>query len=155
MNKKALYVVIAVVIIVVIGGAWWLTQSKNNSALNSYSTDQNTTPSTDTNTGSTMPSVVQGKLSYEAALALYGDNRIQFDSKCLATPTFPTFKIGTRIMLDNRSGKKAVISLDGTDYAIGAYGYTVVTLRTSASLPHTVYVDCNNGENNARILLQK
>ncbi len=154
MNNKTLYIVIAVAVIVIVGGVWWYMQGQYVGAPNNYSAGQNSSPSTES-TSTTISSGTPAKLSYEKAMALYGDRRIQFDSKCVVTPNFPTFKIGTTIMLDNRSNKTRIISLDGADYAVKAYDYAVVTLHTGASLPHTMYIDCANGESNGRVLLQK
>jgi len=94
-------------------------------------------------------------LSYTAAVKLYGDKRIQFDENCVVSPTNPSFKVGTKIMLDNRSSKKRSISLDSQYYSIGAYDFRVVTLNTSSKLPHEVLIDCDNGQQNGRINLQQ
>ncbi len=95
------------------------------------------------------------KLSYTAAVKLYTDRRIQFDSKCVATPNNASFKEGTVIMLDNRGTTAQKISVGGVVYTIGAYDYRVVTLSTTAQLPVTLNIDCGTGQQNARILLQQ
>lgn len=104
---------------------------------------------------STQNTATSGSLSYANALKLYGTRRIQFDTKCALIPNDPTYKAGTTIMLDNRSSKSRAIALDNVAYNLGAYGYKIVTLTTTYSLPHTILVDCGVGQNNDRILLQK
>ncbi|OGZ63830.1 MAG: hypothetical protein A3A98_00900 [Candidatus Staskawiczbacteria bacterium RIFCSPLOWO2_01_FULL_40_39] len=93
-------------------------------------------------------------LTYTQAVKLYVDKRIQFNDTCVASPNYVVFKKGTTIMLDNRSNKQRVISLDGVKYNLKPYGFVLVTLTTTAKLPHTIMIDCGTGQNNARILLQ-
>ena len=64
-----------------------------------------------------------------------------------------TFKNGTSVMLDNRSGSERTITLDGTPYRLSAFGFKILTLR-SRVLPHTVAIDCGEGRNNGQIILQ-
>lgn len=94
-------------------------------------------------------------LSYNEAILQYKDRRIQFGPDCSASPSYATFKAGTKIMLDNRYDKVRPIYLDGQKYSIEAYGFRIVTLSTSAKLPHTINIDCGTGKNNGRILLQQ
>ena len=143
-----------VVAVIIIGGIWWMMAQNNTvvSPTTSNTTTTTTTPLVDNSIDSTTPA---GKISYQNALKLYGDRRIQFDSTCQSIPNDVTFKVGTTIMLDNRSAKARIISLDNVNYSIRPYGYIIVTLNTSAALPHTVSVDCGKGENQGRILLQR
>lgn len=94
-------------------------------------------------------------LSYDEALAQYADKRIQFDRVCQATPNTPTYKTGTRIMLDNRSAESRTIRV-GTlrTVTIPAWGFTTLEL-TAKNLPETFDVDCGIGENVATIIVQK
>ena len=108
-------------------------------------TSEQTSP--DATTGTT--------LSYTKAVNLYADRRIQFDNNCVVTPNYITFKKGTAIMLDNRAPKDVSVSLDSTKYSLKAYGFKIITLTTTATLPHTIMVDCGSGQNNGRILLQQ
>lgn len=94
-------------------------------------------------------------ISYNDALKIYANKRIQFDENCVASPNFVTFKEGTKIMLDNRASKARPVYLDGQVYNLQAYGFKIITLTTSAALPHTIMVDCGTGKNNGRILLQQ
>ncbi len=108
------------------------------------------------NKSSSTPTTVPTQtLSYSDALKLYVDRRIQFDENCLVNPSYVTFKKGTKIMLDNRASKPRQVYLDGQQYSLKAYGFRIITLTTSAKLPHTIAIDCGNGKNNGRILLQR
>ncbi len=94
-------------------------------------------------------------LSYDEALAQYADKRIQFDRVCQATPNTPTYKTGTRIMLDNRSAESRTIRI-GTlrTVTIPAWGFTTLEL-SSKNLPEMLDVDCGTGENVATIIVQQ
>lgn len=150
-----MYLVVGLAAVIIIGGGiYWYTQSQNNVVM---APTDNVQP---TNNVADVPASIDtttpaGKISYSAALKLYGDRRIQFDTACVSIPSEVTYKVGTVIMLDNRSAKARVIALDNVNYNLGAWGYTVATLTTKAALPHTISVDCGKGENQGRILLQK
>ncbi len=94
-------------------------------------------------------------ISYEQALVTYKDSRIQLGSTdaCAATPRTSTFKNGTTIMVDNRGPVVRTVKV-GSTYTINAYDFKLITL-SSTNLPETVYVDCNNQQNVATILIQK
>lgn len=102
-------------------------------------------------------SQLQPKLTYDAAMDQYRDRRLQFDG-CLVTPSYQTYKTGSRVMLDNRSPDGVEIRLDGVAHRLYGYEFSIVTL-TSAKLPHTVTVDCLTNDtpayNVAQILLQR
>ena len=93
------------------------------------------------------------KTSYEQALEIYKDYRIQFGENCRATPSNVSYKNGTNIMLDNRSAYNRAIRV-GSVYTVNSYDFKIVKL-SSASLPATWFVDCDNFQNVATILLQK
>ena len=95
-------------------------------------------------------------LSYQNALELYKDNkRIQLsgDTFCQVSPNNVMYKNGTSIMVDNRSSQTRTIKI-GTTYTIEGYGFKIIKL-SSATLPVTLLMDCNNQQNVAKILLQK
>ena len=94
-----------------------------------------------------------GPLSYQDAVVIYKDTRIQFDANCKATPNNVTFKNGTDIMIDNRAPVARTIKID-TNYTVGAYGFKIIKL-SSATLPVTWLLDCDKSQNVATILLQK
>jgi len=154
MQKKfTTWFMLAVAVVVVLVTFYWLDQGvsvQSNQNGEVTSTDQTAVTPSSASTASS-----QTTLSYAAALKLYEGKRIQFDEKCLLTPNYVTFKKGTTIMFDNRGSKAMVIKLDGTAYTIKAYGFMLVTLKTTATLPHSMMVDCGNGENNGTILLQQ
>ncbi len=94
-------------------------------------------------------------LSYAQALQRYADKRIQFDTDCQAIPNRATFKNGTTIMLDNRSGQARTIHIGSLgDYSVKAWGFKIVTL-SSGMLPNPAAVDCGTQENVAIITVQK
>lgn len=154
-----LVAIIAIILIVV----FLFSNSEKKSENFSNNQNQNTnTPSTETQDNNSNPKVtgapnnnVEVRPGYTEAVNLYVNKRIQFNENCLVTPNNLTFKTGTKIMFDNRSAKARTFSLDNVRYNLKAYDYTFVTLSTSLSLPHEIIVECGNGENNGKILLQK
>ena len=149
---KYLWIVVGVVVLVVIyfmGGEWMgknigdetgsLSPSPVSGAVNKPAAKQSTAP-------------VSTK-SYTELVKEYEGRRIQFDQYCQATPKDITYKNGTSIMLDNRSGDARTITLAGTKYQLSGYGYTTVTL-SSQSLPKEMLLSCGSGINVGRILLQ-
>lgn len=143
-------IIFSVIAIVLSAGIIWYTrngannnysQTVNQNTQNSATQKQNYNPNT--------------SLSYSNAVRIYNGRRIQFDSNCIATPSYVVFKKGTTIMLDNRYGKARPVYLDGVKYNIGAYGFKIVTLTTTAKLPHMIKIDCGTGKNNAQIFLEQ
>ncbi len=166
MDKKTVAIVIVVVALILVGGAYWWYQGGMVSDNQTADTSDTAAPTDDqvagtqgqqepASTGTTGSTGTAAKLSYTLAVKQYTDRRIQFDDTCVAYPNYVTFKKGTTIMLDNRSSKTRVISLDGVAYSIKGYDYQLVTLTTTAALPHEIMIDCGNGQNNARIYLQQ
>ncbi len=94
-------------------------------------------------------------LSYSDALKIYKDKRIQFGSNCVPVPYYVVFKVGTKIMLDNRYNQTRPVYLDDYKYTLAPYGFKIVTLTTTAKLPHTMRVDCGTGKNNGSIFLEQ
>ncbi len=91
--------------------------------------------------------------TYTDLVKTYADRRIQFDINCQAIPGNVTFKNGTTIMLDNRSGDARTITLAGVKYQLAGYGYAIVTLRSTV-LPKEMLLSCGSAINVGRILLQ-
>lgn len=95
-------------------------------------------------------------LTYEAALGMYRDRRIQIDN-CTSQPYQVTYKNGTKIMLDNRSGDPVEIRINGQVYRMWEYEFRIVTLY-SKQVPKNLQVDCimidQPAYNIANILLQ-
>jgi hypothetical protein len=145
-----------IIIIVVAAGVWW-AQGGNIGSLVMTSASPTAMPSASKTPAvkpkaSNSPAPTQS-LSYTQLVQAYGTNRIQFDQNCQAQPATPVFKNGTSILLDNRSNQAREITVNGTKYSLGAYGYQVVTL-SSSSLPKTLGVNCNSRVNVSSILLQ-
>lgn len=162
-KKTKTYLLAAAGVVVVLGLWYWFSPAtplqnagvspENTSEEAANQQNQNTTQN---NSNSNVSgSVATPKPSYSDAVNLYKDRRIQFNENCVALPTYATFKKGTTIMLDNRSGAAKSVMLDSTRYSIAPYDFALVTVTTSSPLPHTMLIDCNNGQNNARILIQQ
>lgn len=95
----------------------------------------------------------KGSLTYAEALDMYKDRRIQLDDECQAFPNNITYKQNTDIMIDNRSGVSRQVSV-GSTIAVPAYGFKIVNI-SSVSLPQVIYIDCNESQNVATILIQE
>lgn len=111
-----------------------------------------------TSTRSTVPA---GYTAGSAALRTYTDlvaqyegRRIQFDINCQAVPGQLTFKNGTKIMIDNRSGDPRSVKIGNQQYNLKGYGYQIITL-SSSSLPSTLMINCGAAVNSGQILLQR
>jgi hypothetical protein len=88
---------------------------------------------------------------YTALVAQYASRRVQFGTNCQATPMAVTYKVGTQIMLDNRTNTASVLAFGGKTYNLTAYGYQIITLDTEG----TYLVDCGGQQNVATIVVQK
>lgn len=92
------------------------------------------------------------QLSYTEAVTKYKNSRIQFvGENCQATPANQSFKVGTSIMLDNRTPKPATISIGSSVYLVEAYGYQVVNLSTEGMFT----ANCNGQKNVLTLSVQK
>ena len=83
----------------------------------------------------------------------YDGRRIQFDINCQAIPNSLTFKNGTSIMLDNRSGDPRTIFIGQSKYPLLGYGYKIITL-SSSEVPKDLLISCEGAVNIGNILLQ-
>src|SRR6478609_8513714 len=125
-NKTYVVVgIIVVAVLIIAGGAYWLNQSYKapTSQTTTENNNNNTSGENTTSGNGNTPAPTAATLAYEAALKLYGTDRIQFGDKCVILPIDPTFKKGTAVMFDNRSSTAKTITLDTTDYVIPAYDY--------------------------------
>ena len=91
---------------------------------------------------------------YTDLVTEYSGRHIQFDIACQAIPNNVTYKNGTSVMFDNRSGDARSISVGGTIYYLAGYGYKIITL-SSKTLPKTLLISCGAAVNVGQILLQK
>lgn len=153
-NRTTMWVIVIIVVLAIVFVlATWnkapMTEQPGMEATTTVTTSNNT-PSTVDSTGVNAGPV---SLSYEAALNLYKDSRIQVTTECQASPSNGTFKNGTKIMLDNRSAIAHNFKL-GTNFTVKAYGFKIVTL-SSATLPATWLLDCDLHQNIATIGIQK
>ena len=103
-----------------------------------------TTTSTSTTRGA-------ASLSYAQALTKYANTRIQINASCQMTPLKVVYKVGTSVMLDNRSDSSKSVLFNGTRYSIAGYGFKIVTLNTAK----TFQVDCGSSQNVATITVAK
>lgn len=94
------------------------------------------------------------RLSYDDALMVYKNARIQFGETCKATPVTSTYKNGVTVMIDNRSKEGKTFTIGSVSYFVPAYDYTLVLLNYT-DLPQTLYIDCGSEQNTATILVQE
>lgn len=107
------------------------------------------TPTTDTKKSNPPTPVYQ--MPYTEAVAKYKGSRIQFNQACQAIPSNQTFKVGTSIMLDNRSPKPATISIGSSTYLVESYGYQIVTLSKEGLFT----ANCNGQRNVLTLSVQR
>ncbi len=103
--------------------------------------------------GISKPSNNKASMSYEEALVVYKDKRIQLDMDCKAFPRKMTFKEGTSIMIDNRAPVSRTVTV-GSTFTVAKYDFKIVNL-SSATLPVTWPVNCDKNKQVATILIQK
>lgn len=90
--------------------------------------------------------------TYTEMVVAYKDRTIQFNAQCQVPPlTQRGFKVGTDVMLDNRSSETKTITLGGVTHTLNGYGWKVVSLNTAG----TFMVDCNDSQNVTTITVQK
>lgn len=93
-------------------------------------------------------------LAYSEVVKQYVGRQIQFDINCQAIPAQTTFKNGTSVMFDNRSGDARTIKIGDVSYVFPGYGYKVLTLSSSV-LPKTLNLNCGSAVNVGSVLIQK
>jgi len=152
-NKQIRNVIIGLVVVValavVLRGRGASEEPAETTATPSVSVSVSATPVPKATTAG----VPQPK-TYGDAVEKYGNNRIQFDMYCQANPANNTYKNGTSIMLDNRSGDARIISVNWVQYALSGYGWKIIML-SSKVLPATWAVDCGSARNVSKILIQQ
>jgi len=163
-NKVSYGILVAVILL---GGIYWYYNSSSGtvtppsgtsvgSETISFSPSPSPTASPKPKSSSTSTKSIPAtdSISYSQALVDYASKRIQLDPLCQANPSRLIVIKGTKVMFDNRSAAAHTIALDGVSYSLGAYSFRIISVTTSASLPHTVHVDCGSGKNVAQIDLQ-
>lgn len=157
MKNKTLWITVAVVVVVLI--AVWASRTDNVDNLNLIGDNGAASPSPTPSLASgaakskATPSAIPGAVNYSQLVEEYEGRRIQFDDRCQMTPVSPTFKNGTKIMLDNRSGIGKTVTINNQKYQVVGYGYQLLIL-SSNSLPQTMNVGCDSSVNVGKILLQ-
>ena len=145
-------------VVVVVLGAWWAYFGKAPSLSdidlqNQYGASPSPASGTTVKPVAKQSTAPVSTQTYTQLVKEYDGRRIQFDQYCQATPKDITYKNGTTIMLDNRSGDARTITLAGTKYQLSGYGYALVTL-SSQSLPKEMLLSCGSAVNVGKILLQ-
>jgi hypothetical protein len=96
------------------------------------------------------PDQQRESLSYGDVVAMYGAQRIQFDSGCRATPAQSIFPLDSTIIFDNRSENLQGVAFDGETYAVPPYHVRVIKLTRQGIFQ----VDCGQSKNVAKITVQ-
>lgn len=91
--------------------------------------------------------------SYTELVKEHTATRIQFDQYCQAIPTRITFKSGSSVMLDNRSGDARYVKVGDESYYLAGYGYKIITMSASP-LPKEIWLSCGSAVNVGKVLLQ-
>lgn len=154
MNKNRWFLLVVVVLVAL---GYWLMGKQSRVANDvSYSSPTPTSspaPRAPSSGGAKASPASAPVMSYTELVREYEGRRIQFDQYCQAFPSNITYKNGTSIMLDNRSGDARHIKVGDDVYSLPGYGYRVVTL-TSQSLPSDILISCGSAVNVGKILLQ-
>lgn len=148
MNHKSKNWLIVVAIVVVVIIVFWLSYRNNSN----YSGQPTATPSgaTATPTASVKSGAKpsggssSGSTSYEQAKVQYAASQIQFNDVCQATSTLQVIKIGSKLLLDNRSKYAQTIKLADATYKLPAYGWQIITVTTKQALPYNTTVSCTS-----------
>lgn len=149
--KKQWLLLIVVVLVVVLG--YWL-MGKNGKWAGDLGYSPTPTPAAPAKTPSGgKASPTAPVKSYTELVKEYEGKRIQFNQYCQAIPNSVTYKNGTSIMLDNRSGDARDIKVGNSVYSLAGYGYRIVTL-SGTLLPKEVLLSCGSAVNVGKILLQ-
>ena len=90
------------------------------------------------------------KEDYTKVSAEYVGRTIQFNESCGATPSKAVFKVGTKIMLDNRGSLAREVVIGTHRTTIPAYDYMIYTLSTAGTLS----VNCDSLKNVATLTIQ-
>lgn len=153
-NKKNTRWLVGIgVILVIVIVFWFMNKKSAPESLVDQNEDQSIESVEDTSEGSENVGNIAATISYQDALVKYKNARIQLDKTCQASPDKMTFKNNTTIMIDNRSAIDRVVKV-GSTFNLKAYGFKLVKL-SSATLPATWLVDCDNSQNVSTILIQK
>lgn len=138
---------ISLIVIIILGLViLFVDKSKNKEVAKTPVLEEKKTTTTVKKTTTSAPTGAVS-LSYAQALEKYSGSRIQINSSCQFAPASAVYKVGTNVMLDNRSDASKSVLFNGTRYTIPGYGFKVVTLSTAK----TFQVDCGSYQNVATI----
>lgn len=162
--SKNMWIWAIIIVIIVLGLIFWATMTSNNPASTTViipPSSENTatqTPTTiqsteDISSGSIHSGSTTAAISYANALIKYANARLQLDDTCEGSPAAMTFRNNAYLMIDNRAPVARTVKV-GTTFSIKAYSFKIIEL-SSAKLPATWLVDCDQSQNVATILLQK
>lgn len=158
MDKNKLWFVLGGVVVLVLIAVVWRGKRAPSGSESSPSPSTSVQASTGVSpTAAVRPRVAPTPplpSTYGDAVAQFSDRRIQFDMYCQANPVNNTYKNGSQIMLDNRSGDARIIVVNGVQYSLAGYGWKIITLNAT-TLPATWAVDCGSAKNVSKILIQK
>lgn len=88
---------------------------------------------------------------YAELVLAYKDKMLQFGPSCQVRLNNQVYKLGSEILLDNRTNAPVSIKLAGATYDLSAYGYKVVVLNTEGKF----MVGCGANQNVATVTVQK
>lgn len=149
MNKNQ-WLILIVVVLVAAAGYWLMEKEGKFAGVMKYSP----TPSSKAAPKSAAKATPAAPAkSYTELVKEYEGRRIQFDQYCQAVPKDITYKNGTSIMLDNRSGDARSIKVGNDTHSLAGYGYKIVNLSRT-SLPSEILLSCGSAVNVGKILLQ-
>ena len=152
---KKQWLLLTVVVLVVVLGYWLMGKDGKWAGDMGYSPTPTTSPSpapSKAPSGGRSSPAAPAK-SYTELVKEYEGRRIQFDQYCQAVPNNITYKSGTSIMIDNRSGDARNIKVGNDVHTLAGYGYRIVAL-SGTPLPKEVLLSCGSAVNVGKILLQ-
>lgn len=95
--------------------------------------------------------VVVDTRGYAELIVAYKDRILQFGDACQVRVSDQNYKIGSEMLLDNRTSVPVTIKIGSSSYALVAYGHQVITLSAEGKF----MVDCNDHQNVATVSVQK
>lgn len=150
LKNKIFWIIVVVVLVALVS---LMVRNRDGIVLVSPSPTPTPTPAPRVQATPKSGTAQQTKL-YSELVQEYNGRRIQFDVNCQAVPTETTFKNGTSVMFDNRSGDARTIKVGNTAHVLAGYGYKIINLA-SPTLPATFSLGCGSAVNVGKILLQK
>lgn len=153
--NSLVYIVVGVIVVAIII-ALAMSHKKKEAVMpveNTPSVEQPANNSNDVGVNQEDANSPAVSLSYTAASKKYANARMQINASCVIPSPYVnlTFKVGSSVMLDNRSNESHSVLFNGTRYTLGPYGFRIVTLNTVKKF----MVDCDKSQNVATVTVQK